>query len=612
MKSAVFYLILFNLIVGGLLPETQAANPVLRKVLGIYDSELPKPRLIDKNEPPGLYDSHDGERNPIQENLAMVLNHLGFVVHQLDIRNQPLPDLQTMAQYALVISWFDRDITVPDPEAYIQWIDQQIQQGRLFLLLEHPGIEDDGPESTKLFKKLYRTIGIEFDDQFQGKVNRIQVFEKDSAMAEFEHRLVPPLSWPGRFRPLHPNTQTFLKTGYWLNRDSESHIITIGSNGGMIAPGYVLFREKVFPFRKKWKIHPFRFLRALLKPQFPAPDVTTSEGKRLFYSHIDGDGFRNRSEVNFKKYSSELVLDRFLRKYPQVPVGISVIVGDIDPDWWGDAELMEIAKQTFLQPNVEAATHTYTHPYQWQRWDRYSAYSPLGAFRYEREIDESIDWIETHLLPDNKKVELVYWSGDTTPPEEALLRIENLGLDNLNGGDTKKDKDFPSYTAVAPLMRPVGERWQIFTSASNENLYTKLWSANFHGFRNVIQTFENTEMPLRLTPVNVYYHFYIADKIAAIRSLQTVYDWILQQDLKMIFPSEYVRLVRGFISTELVEVERNVYEIQNRGALNNFRVDQGRVDLDRSRGIKKVYSINQSWYVDLDPTVERPRIALQN
>ena len=388
-------------------------------------------------------------------------------------------------------------------------------------------------------------------------------------------------------------------------------MVVLGPKGGMIAPGYAIFQERYPPFRRKWRINPFRLIKTLLSPQHPVPDVTTSEGQRHFYAHIDGDGFRNKSEVALNVLSSEIILNRIIQKYDHIPIGVSVIAGDIDPHWWGSEVVVKMAQRIFAQPNVEATTHLYTHPYQWQRWDRTSAYSPLGSFRYEREIDESVEWIQNRLLPPNKKVKTIYWSGDTTPPEEALIRIENLGLDNLNGGDAKMDNEFPSYTSVSPLMRSVGKHWQIFTSASNENLYTDLWTDKFHGFRNVIKTFQNTDAPLRLLPVNIYYHFYIGDKIASLRSLEEVYQWAMKQNLKMIYPSEYIKLVRGFLSTQITQHSSRAFSIANRGTLNTVRLDSGEVDISRSHGVLKSHRINQSWYIDLDPQVAQPKIVLK-
>src|SRR4029453_5395461 len=98
-----------------------------------------------------------------------------------------------------------------------------------------------------------------------------------------------------------------------------------------------------------------------------------------------------------------------------------------------------------------------------------------------------------------------------------LSILARLGVPNINGGDTMLDREWPSYTRVAPLMRPVGSHWQNYTSASNENVYTNLWKGPFYGFRNVLETFRRTEHPRRVTPVNVYYHYYSAERVAGLR-----------------------------------------------------------------------------------------------
>ncbi len=590
-----------------------AEQPVLRHVLGIYDSQVDRQRIIPLKEPPGEHNSIEGIPNPIQANLAMVLNHLGYMVEALDIRNDPLPLPEVMERYALIITWFPEGATLPQPESFVEWLETQVQQGRKYLSIGPTGLDwGNRPNRLELKKRLYRTIDIDYGSDYQSQTNRIRLVSKEASMVEFEHRLTLPLPWYDLYRPLNPQVRSYLTVRDQVRSNSESVMVSIGPKGGMIAPGYALFRETKPPFRRKWRVDPFRFLRTLLHPQHPIPDVTTSQGKRLFYAHIDGDGFRNESELEFNKLSSEIILERIIRHYPQIPLGVSVIVGDIASQWLGETRHQKIARDIFAQPNVEAATHTYTHPYQWQRWDRTAAYSPIGMARYEREIDESIHWINENLLPKGKQVKLVYWSGDTTPPEEVLRRTEALGVDHLNGGDAKKDNQFPSYTSVSPLMRPVGKRWQIFTSASNENLYTQLWTANFHGFRNVIQTFENTERPIRVLPVNVYYHFYIGDKVAAFESLRQVYEWVLKQDLKMIYPSEYVRWVRGFIATQIIQIAPQTYQIRNRGGLNTLRLDMGEVDLTRSEGVLHAHRINQKWYLDLDPRVLEPLVVLKN
>lgn len=49
--------------------------------------------------------------------------------------------------------------------------------------------------------------------------------------------------------------------------------------------------------QSRWAIDPPSFLqRALALPPMPVPDATTENGRRLFFAHIDGDGFASRAE----------------------------------------------------------------------------------------------------------------------------------------------------------------------------------------------------------------------------------------------------------------------------------------------------------------------------
>jgi hypothetical protein len=89
-----------------------------------------------------------------------------------------------------------------------------------------------------------------------------------------------------------------------------------------------------------------------------------------------------------------------------------------------------------------------------------------------------------------------------------------------------------------------GEWFQTYAPMQNENVYTNNWTGPFYGFERVIETFEMTERPLRLKPVNIYYHTYIASKRASIASLHKVYGWaqeqLRQQQLHPIYTSEYI------------------------------------------------------------------------
>ncbi|HBA42282.1 MAG TPA: hypothetical protein DCZ07_04835, partial [Alphaproteobacteria bacterium] len=114
---------------------------------------------------------------------------------------------------------------------------------------------------------------------------------------------------------------------------------------------------------KKWRLNPFRFFAEVFEPgNDPVPDTTTRAGRRIFYSHIDGDGLANISWIERYKetptLSSKVVLDEILKKFPDMPVTVAPIAADIDLNWHGSAKTREVVRETFALPNVEVGSHT--------------------------------------------------------------------------------------------------------------------------------------------------------------------------------------------------------------------------------------------------------------
>ena len=135
------------------------------------------------------------------------------------------------------------------------------------------------------------------------------------------------------------------------------------------------------------------------------------------------------------------------------------------------------------------------------------------------------------------------------------------------------------------------EGWlQIYAPNQNENVYTNLWTGPFFGFEQVIETFEITEEPLRLKPINIYYHTYAASKGASIVALRRVCDWALARPVHPVFASEYIRKVLDFedmaIGREVAGARR--WRIAGSGQLRNLRLPAGqgeRIDLAASESV---------------------------
>ncbi len=134
---------------------------------------------------------------------------------------------------------------------------------------------------------------------------------------------------------------------------------------------------------------------------------------------------------------------------------------------------------------------------------------------------------------------------DRTEGRPNLARKADLY--NLNGGETTIRKSHPFISRISPMSRPVGRELQLYAPIMNENVYTNLWRGPYYGFRHVIETFELTDRPRRLKPIDIYYHFYSGEKTASLRALKEVYDWTLEQEiLPFLFMSEYAKRVLAY------------------------------------------------------------------
>jgi hypothetical protein len=289
---------------------------------------------------------------------------------------------------------------------------------------------------------------------------------------------------------------------------------------------------------ERWAVNPVAFFRAALRSDRgdgPVPDVSTESGRRLLLVHMDGDGFASQAELPGTPLASEVMLKEFLERY-RWPSTVSIIEGEVGARGLYAAltPLMEkTARQIFALPHVEMASHTYSHPFFWADAELGRAREgramglriPGYQYNAAREISGARDYINT-LAPPGKQTRVVLWSGDTQPLETPVRLAYQAGLLNMNSGNTWISKAEPSLTLVGPLGMMKGDWFQVYAPMQNENVYTNNWTGPFYGFERVIETFEMTDTPRRLKPVNIYYHTYIASKRASIASLHKVYGWI--------------------------------------------------------------------------------------
>ncbi|MCP5531317.1 MAG: endo alpha-1,4 polygalactosaminidase [Opitutaceae bacterium] len=370
-----------------------------------------------------------------------------------------------------------------------------------------------------------------------------------------------------------------------------------------------------------WQFDSFGFLDAAVGAvPAPIPDTTTRDGLRMLMSHIDGDGFANVSWTDSSKRSAEVVRDSILTRYP-MPVTVSVIEAEIrclgvGQDPADQSHLEKIAREIFALPNVQPASHSFSHPFVWVDGDpsgmRYESHNlelkTPYTMNYEREIDGSVDYINRQLAAPGRPVEVFLWSGNCRPGPEALARVRELGLINVNGGDTLISKRYPTLTKVAPRTMPWGNELQVFAPNQNENVYTNNWEGPLYGtFIHVIDSFKRTETPRRLKPVDIYYHFYSADYHASLRALHTIYDWAMAQPLHSVTLRDYALMAIDARNTTIHQVGPEHWRILTGGHLRTLRLpaeSANRIDLNRSRGVTGWNQTGDVAYVHTDGSAE--------
>ena len=195
------------------------------------------------------------------------------------------------------------------------------------------------------------------------------------------------------------------------------------------------------------------------------------------------------------------------------------------------------------------------------------------------------------------------WSGDALPPEKALALAAEADLTNINGGNTTISKANPYLTYVSPMALPLGPYVQVYAPIMNEEVYTNNWKGPFWGFRNVIQTFEMTDRPRRLKPIDVYYHFYSGSKYASLNALKQVIDWTLKQPIIPIYASTYSEMVvDNYRRVAIAKAPDGDWLIHGARNLRTLRLapSMGWPDLQRSQGVIGYADLHDGRYVSLD------------
>ena len=587
----------------------------------------------------------------------MPLNYLGLTTEYHDLSNG-LPNIANRKDVRGVLTWFEPGFTVGDPNKYLSWAIKCIASDKKFVIIGNPGFISDektGKLHLNLLNNFFSKLDLNFTNEWLSSTYNINLINNNKDIVEFERSY--PIEKPP-FYILHKwsNDLHVYLSAEIMGAPLNSILICTSPNGGYIAEKYAanISKEEIVEnvSNIKWYINPFLYFREAFQTSgLPAPSITTLAGRRIYFSHIDGDGWLNYTQIEDYKlnpvYSSEIILNKIIKPYPELPVSVGPVMAELDLNEKGTLKAQEIAKEMFNLKNVDIGSHTYTHPLEWDFFKNYNREEELKisnkifSFNKKKNIGETGDLIkESYEIPrpynkfpfdlnneitggkqfiealanNGKKNNTIFWSGDTTPFEEAVSITRKAGMRNINGGDSRLDREYPSYLWVSPIGVQIGDQRQIYAASSNENTYTNLWTNNFFAFKYLIRTLKNTESPIRIKPMNIYYHMYTGEKKASIEALKYNLDYAMQSEICPVTVNNYCGIADGFYTTEIYKTGKSKWLFKNRDQLETIRFPKGiykKVNFVESKGVIGQRNFQGSLYVYLDSSYKVAEIQIE-
>lgn len=622
----------------------------------------------------GLYNGKEegsADASRLHRLLEMPLNHLGYRLKLHDV-SRSLPDLEEAKRFYAVATWFSGGLEAP--EAYLDWAANLARAGVRFVVLDSVGALG-AQEELPAINAFLAEMGLRYAPYYVGDAAQTKIEKLKPSMVSFEHKL-DARRLPGHqvIVPASDAVETHLSVTdpahQWVDA-KEAVLVSTSSKGGLVASGFSIHYDAAAN-RVQWIVNPFEFLEAALgRRTWPIPDTTTMSGRRLYFSHIDGDGWTDPTTVqpyaDRRAIAAQVVLEKLIEPYPDLPVTVGLIGGDVSTKHGGNVDGGLVALRMFALPQVEVASHTLTHPYQWSFFATYDRDKelthlarqllsstpsegrlveliekatgrslravaaaapespandiygklpmrarPFVPFDLEQEVGEALR-LTARLAPQGKEPRVYLWSGDTRPFEAALREVRKNDVRNMNGGDSRFDSVFPSVAYVAPISRAVGAERQIYAVNSNENTYTNGWQGPFDAFSTLTETLENTERPRRLKGINLYYHIYSATRPDALQAVIGHLERARSDRVAPITASHYAGIAEGFFTAQIEDVAPLRWVVRERGDLDTLRFDganEFEVDYASSSGVIGHNRAGEALYVTLDPAEPTVVVAL--
>ncbi len=567
---------------------------VKRHVIAFVEGKTPDPLLMDA----------------VHEVVDLPLNHLGMVVLHHHIRTGP-PPKEWLADARAVLLFLPHGGDAPD--WLWPWLETEVPRHGLRVLLLNELGHLLRPDATR-FGKWIETFGLRYESHFaKGPLEVVSEF-RDERLCSYEADPRPYAIHHGP-HSTGPANRVWVTTRSRTDREEVCHPVVTGPWGGMALDPWGV-RLGTLDQDRRWHVDPFAFFReALGLDGVPAPDPSVLNGRRMWFMQVDGDGFESLSSVRPNAFAARVMLDEVFGKYA-LPFTVSIIVRSLTEDYdvKEPTPKMLLAREILNLPNVEPASHGVLHTLVWQEeappdgaktgagglmW-----YPSLANYRYTRvnEVKESIRFINERLLVPPRRCELMLWTGNAMPPEEAILAAGEMGAKNLNGGVFRWDPWYDSVGFVSPWSRRAGKALQVYAGAGNENWFEGFFDTMPGSFAHIAETIARTGAPRILKPADIYVHFYSAETPVRLAALQgLIRRFAVEGETAPVFASTYVEAVEAAVLGAHVRRAPDGWLLRDFGACRTARIDGETrdVDFEKSRGLVGARRLNGSLYLHL-------------
>ena len=524
----------------------------------------------------GTGDGHGQDQlaSPLFKHVALPLEYEGYALEYLNIEHDQLPSEPLSGRYAGVVAWFGG-----------RSAGQQAGVCARLLPEVNAGLPVAFFGSLPAGAACKQLLGYQQNGRLPGAGLRIQ--QQAPTVGRFA--AAPSVKSWGL-----PDVIAASDASAWLQLTDASGArfepIQIGRFGGMALDPYVLQADA--DGSAKWLFDPFSFLRAALRlPAQPIFDLSTDNGRRIGLIDIRGDRLAVPT-ANGQRAAP--LLQELLQQTP-LPATLALIEAEFHTPSLSDAEREQrraALKPLLALPQLELASHTYTHPYFWPVFDGqrdsqglshfYSVQLPNYAAELSREITTPFDWLRNlhaERAGGTMASPLLVWSGDGKPGPAALATAQQANLAHYGGGGVDWRYGSLQFAQLPPAVRPT--RWgsQVLAPLIDENSFARLWYGDALSYRRVLEW--NRELGgsvrwgnRRLKPWSLGFHADAVHRPGGAALLQELLTAQSAASLNSLWLSEYVQRARAFQHASLALDLNGRWHVHGNG-LRSLRLPSG-------------------------------------